>query len=236
MTRPRTHFGANPPGRLAGVMVRAMTAEISDPGRYRRARDYARDGAVTDIVVAEGVIRVEVLGSRADAYVAEIHAGPVDVNDLAATSGASVSTALLIPHRSDVWATCTCPDDGNTRLCKHAVAGLLTFADEVTVEPELLERWRGLDRDELEAASARGGDLVPRDPSPVRRRRAPLAPTSASADQSGDAVTVDVAFTAPQPIPEIGRVAPLDPPRPRHTDDVVVEILADALATLRHTH
>lgn len=144
MTAPRRSFGPNPPGRLAGTMLRALTAELSDPGRYARSKQYARDGAVVDIDVAPGVARAEVRGTRYDPYVTMLYAQPLPADELDAARDSAVSTALLIPARTEIAASCTCPD-GDTHVadwCKHALATLLVLADEVTIEPEILHRWR----------------------------------------------------------------------------------------------
>jgi hypothetical protein len=137
MTRPRRSFGANPPGRVAAAMLRALAAELSDPARFTRAKAYARDDAVIDIVVESGVVRAEVQGSRYDPYVIELHVGAID-------EPGSVSLAELIPDRHEIGASCTCPDGGplGVAYCKHVLATVLVLADEITVEPKLLSRWR----------------------------------------------------------------------------------------------
>lgn len=144
MSHPRRVFGPNPPGRLAAAMLRALTAELADPGRYARAKAYARDANVIDVEVEAGVVRGQVQGSRYDPYVAMLYVAPVDADDVEAASGSAVSTALLIPSRHDLATSCSCPDGdtSGTAVCKHALATLLVLADEVTIEPELLLRWR----------------------------------------------------------------------------------------------
>ena len=136
MTRPRQVYGANPPGRLPAAMLRALAAEVSDPGRFSRAKGYARDAAVVDIEVEPGRVRAEVQGSRYEPYVAVVHVAPAD--DTASLLG-------LIPDRDELMAECTCPDDAWGGFCKHAVATLLVLADEVTAAPEVLEAWRSGD-------------------------------------------------------------------------------------------
>ncbi len=133
MTRPRHVYGANPPGRLPAAMLRALAAELSDPGRFSRAKGYARDGAVVDIDVEPGCVRAEVQGSRYEPYVAAVHVAPAD--DAQSLLG-------LVPDRDELMAECTCPDDAWGGFCKHAVAALLVLADEVTAAPEVLTTWR----------------------------------------------------------------------------------------------
>ena len=51
---------------------------------------------------------------------------------------------MLIPGRDELAVSCSCPDAGGAPglLCKHAIAVLLVLADETSIEPELLIRWR----------------------------------------------------------------------------------------------
>lgn len=145
MSAPRRFFGRNPPGRLAGTMLRALAAEMSDPGRYSRGKQYARDGAVVDIAIEPGLARGQVQGTRFDPYVAMLYVQPLPEDDLARARDSAVATALLIPSRSEIAAECTCPDgdtSGAGALCKHALATMLVLADEVTIEPDGLLRWR----------------------------------------------------------------------------------------------
>ena len=171
MTRPRQVYGANPPGRLPAAMLRALAAEVSDPGRFSRAKGYARDAAVVDIEVEPGRVRAEVQGSRYEPYVAVVHVAPAD--DTASLLG-------LIPDRDELMAECTCPDDAWGGFCKHAVATLLVLADEVTAAPEVLEAWRSGDPIELTTPAdppidVLAGLLHAPAPLPDRPRRAATA-------------------------------------------------------------
>jgi uncharacterized Zn finger protein len=136
MAAPRRLVQPHPQGRLPAAMLRALAAELSDPARFTRAKTYARDGAVTDIVVEPGEARGEVRGSRYEPYVASLHVAP------AATGEGLLG---LIPDRNEVLLTCSCPDAETSGACKHALAVLLVLADEITIEPDVLERWRGGD-------------------------------------------------------------------------------------------
>ena len=139
MSRPRRSFGPNPPGRLAAAMLRALAAELADPGRFTRAKAYARDGAVVDIEIEPGLVRAEVQGSRYDPYVTELLVPAAESDD-----GGLVD---LVPDRTELAVSCTCPDDPppGGMFCKHGLAALLVLADELTVEPDLLARWRSAD-------------------------------------------------------------------------------------------
>ncbi len=132
MSRPRKPYGQNPPGRLMGTMIKVLAAEMSDQGRLSRGKRYWADEAVIDIVVGHGAVTAEIQGSRQQPYVVTIEA--------AGGSG--------VPTKREVWAQCTCPDDTGTGvdLCKHAVATMFALADEVTLEPQLIDRWRASGR------------------------------------------------------------------------------------------
>ena len=133
MTPPRRNTGGAPQrGQVAAVMLRALAAELSDPARFRRAVAYARDGAVLDIDITAGVVRVLVRGSRFEPYQAHVWVDPVD---------ADVQGLALVPRRDEVVADCTCPDDSPSpgAFCKHALAALLVLADEVAIDPEVLD-------------------------------------------------------------------------------------------------
>ena len=128
-------------------MLRALAAELSDPGRFARAKAYARDGAVVDIEVDPGEVRATVQGSRYEPYVATVFVAPSDDHD---------SLLGLIPDRDEVMASCTCPDDGvyAGAFCKHALAAMLTLADEVTIEPAVLTEWRSGERVSIDEPAA----------------------------------------------------------------------------------
>ncbi|MEP1122723.1 MAG: hypothetical protein ABJH68_02380 [Ilumatobacter sp.] len=129
MSRPRKPFGAQQPGRLPSTMMKVLAAEMSDPQRLRRGKQYAKDGSVLDIIVEPGVVTCEVQGSRSTPYIASLE----------------VSMGNGMPLRRDVHAVCNCPDDDNwsNHACKHVLATMFTFADELLMEPELLDVWRG---------------------------------------------------------------------------------------------
>ena len=174
MSRPRKPFGAQQPGRLPSTMMKVLAAEMSDPGRLRRAKAYAKDGSVLDIVVEPGVVTCEVQGSRSTPYVASLE----------------VTRGDGMPLRRDVHGTCTCPDDDSWdgHACKHVLATMLTFADELLLEPELLDRWRGSER-----GAPAAGD--PSDPEPLGADRA----------DDGDDEGVDEGAGDRQPGDELGR-------------------------------
>jgi len=128
VTRPRKPFGASHPGRLPATMMKVLAAEMSDPSRLRRGKQYAKDGSVLDIVIDPRTVTCEIQGSRSAPYIAVVVVTPGDG----------------MPLRRDVTFTCTCPDNDNwdNYACKHVVATLFTLSDEFLLEPELLDRWR----------------------------------------------------------------------------------------------
>ncbi len=128
MSRPRKPFGATHPGRLPATMMKVLAAEMSDPQRLRRGKQYAHDGSVLDIVIEAGVVTCEVQGSRSTPYIARIE----------------VTAGDGMPLRRDISTRCTCPDDDNwdDYACKHVVASMFTLSDELLLEPELLDVWR----------------------------------------------------------------------------------------------
>jgi SWIM zinc finger len=206
VTRPRQVYGPNPPGRLPAAMLRALAAELSDPGRFARAKAYARDGAVIDIVVGPGEARGEILGSRDEPYVASLYVAPADDRD----------TLLgLIPDRDEVMATCTCPDEGpvSGAFCKHALATMLVLADEVTIDTAVLQQWR-----------SGGGDAVGHHLAAPVTQQPPI-----------DVLATLLATPAPLPdLPDLPPRLPmtLAPRHGQHSADVA-DVLADALAVLR---
>ena len=143
-------------------MMKVLAAEMSDPQRLRRGKQYAKDGSVLDIVVDPGIVTGEVQGTRATPYVASLEVTPGDG----------------MPLRRDVRAMCSCPDDDNwdDHACKHVIATMFAFADELLIEPELLDVWRGNERIDLDD-----------DDSDCRRRRPsrPRSPTDTNDDLPG---------------------------------------------------
>jgi hypothetical protein len=129
-------------------MMKVLAAEMSDPQRLRRGKQYAHDGSVLDIVIDPGVVTCEIQGSRSTPYIAQI--------EVAAGDG--------MPLRRDIRTRCTCPDDDNwdNHACKHVVAGMFALSDELLLEPELLDVWRQRDPSTAAPASAAAASAVTR--------------------------------------------------------------------------
>lgn len=144
MSRPRKPFGAQQQGRLPATMMKVLAAEMSDPQRLRKGKQYAKDGSVLDIVIEPGVVTCEVQGSRSTPYIASLE----------------VTAGNGMPLRRDVRAVCSCPDDDNwnDHACKHVIATMFVFADELLIEPELLDVWRGSEHAPTAGADQANGE------------------------------------------------------------------------------
>lgn len=124
-------------GRLISTMLDVMLAGLCDPARFRRGREYARQGAVIDLVVTPGVATARVQGSRAQPYVVAVHT----------TSGhpraISEKLSTLVPGRNEVTFYCDCPDWDAP--CKHSIAVMVQLSERIAFTPALLATWRGVD-------------------------------------------------------------------------------------------
>ena len=232
MTRPRHAFGQQP-GRLVATMLRALAAELSEPGRYSRGKAYARDGAVIDIDIQPGVLSGLVLGTRPDPYQARLVADPANADELSRADNPHAATmSLLIPGRDELAVWCTCPDaDG--MLCKHAIAVLLVFADEASIEPDLLPRWRTPPGDGTPLIRAGERRLTPRGRA---LSTGDVRVTSTPSQPAPPTVRVDVLaglLAAAGPLPQLPRI-----PRHRHAEaaplaltDPTVKLVADLTAS-----
>jgi hypothetical protein len=236
MTRPRKPFGANHPGRLPATMMKVLAAEMSDPSRLRRGKQYAKDGSVLDIVIDPGTVTCEIQGSRSTPYIAVVAVTPGDG----------------MPLRRDVRFTCTCPDNDNwdDYACKHVVATLFTLSDELLLEPELLDLWRGRasddeDRDDLRDrddedpdddtdgatlsfwdGSGRTGRHL-RLVRPGERPPAPREPLAPRVDPLAELLQIPEGAA----LPDVATIERVEPELPRSRE--LAAVLRDALGNLR---
>jgi len=231
VSRPRKPFGANHPGRLPATMIKVLAAEMSDPSRLRRGKQYAKDGSVLDIVIDPGAITCEIQGSRSTPYIAEVAVTPGDG----------------MPLRRDVTFNCTCPDDDNWDgyACKHVVATLFTLSDEFLMEPELLDVWRGRPAGSIDVPvqdenddddDQDGPDVDGAEGDRVERRRGHLrlvgrgersTPEPVRADPLEDMLRIPTGSA----LPEVGEIERIEPMLPRSRD--LSGVLRDALGHLR---
>ncbi|HWM22401.1 MAG TPA: SWIM zinc finger family protein [Ilumatobacteraceae bacterium] len=218
MSPPRRPFGAEQPGRLQATMLKVLAAEMSDPGRLARGKRLRAEDAVVDLVVGHGAATAVVQGSRPDPYVVT----------LLTRAGRSV------PSRRDVTVRCTCPDDDavGSDACKHAVAALFALADEVSLDTDVLARWRQSDTfatDDDNDADDDNEDRSAIRPAP-RRREQPAEPPTVDplvAELNGLLGPPDG-----QRLPTVPDLAALDPAS-GIPDRLVADVLDDALAHLR---
>ncbi|WP_420452402.1 SWIM zinc finger family protein [Ilumatobacter sp.] len=239
MSRPRKPFGARQPGRLPSTMMKVLAAEMSDPGRLRRGKQYAKDGSVLDIVVEAGIVTCEIQGSRSTPYVASLE----------------VTAGDGMPLRRDVHAMCTCPDDDwDDHACKHVLAAMFCFADELLIEPSLLDVWRanasaggtdGAGTDDQEGGEVDGGGSDDADDLPVRRRHLELVRDGMErgraerrerlAERRPEPVDDPLAELLSLPegsrLPDIGAIERDDATRPSRPE--LAEVLGDAVRHLR---
>jgi uncharacterized Zn finger protein len=159
--------------------------------RLPRGRTYARNGSVTDLTVAPGVVTARVHGSRRTPYRVSLrlpvftdpqwtaathalarqlrHAAalldgrmPEDIDETLDAVGLS-----LFPTARELTTACSCPDEANP--CKHVAAVHYTLAATFDADPFLLPALRGRDRTALLAAlrAARNGTTGSRPDEPA---------------------------------------------------------------------
>jgi hypothetical protein len=220
VSAPRRPYG-NPPGRLPATMIKVLAAEMSDQGRLARGKRYYASDAVIDIVVGHGAATAEIQGSRARPYVVTIDAEP--------GSG--------VPSKRQIHIRCTCPDDSGMgdEACKHAVAAMFALSDEIAIEPELLDRWRGGSSvGDTPTGDDDGHDEpLPSNVVPLRRERATVERVvqQRSVDEHAGEIARLLASPGGGVVLEFPDVDPLDHRGLR--DPVIADVLDDALAHLR---
>lgn len=233
MTAP----GADPQARLAGTMVDVLVAELAEPGRLRRGRALAQQGAVVSLDVEPGLIVAAVQGSERDPYAVTARVATI------APPAAGGRLTELVPHRRQVRFECSCPDDDVP--CKHAVATMTRFTQRMSYDPSLFLRWRTGADAPLAADDGVGGTGAP-------GRRPPGVPGAPSGPGGPGALGAGATTPEAPARLEAGAHAALrdllgDPtaapfivpelPDLRGPTDVWDEVwrsmLADALATLR---
>ncbi len=205
-----------------------------DPNRLPRGRDYARSGAVGELILAPGEARARVQGRKTEPYEVRIrvrrftdaewdrvltaisgrlgHAAalldgelPPQIAEDAAGAGLD-----LLPGGGEVGPRCSCPDDADP--CKHSAAACYLVTDALDADPFVLLLLRGRTRDQVLAGVR------------ARRRGAPAgtdtavgsAPTSEALQlraTDDEGVDARAAFSAPTPSAEIP-APPLPPARP----------------------
>ncbi|MFY9930671.1 MAG: SWIM zinc finger family protein [Streptosporangiaceae bacterium] len=210
-----------------------------DPDRLPRGRDYARSGAVGELILAPGEARARVQGRKTDPYEVRVrvrrftddewdrvlaaisarlgHAAalldgelPPEIADDAAAAGLD-----LLPGGGELGPRCSCPDDADP--CKHSAAACYLLSDVLDADPFALLLLRGRTRDQVLAGiRARRRGVAPSrvGHDHVGTRPAAGVRTAAAgvraADEGVDARTAFGAPESPAPIPAV----PLPPGRP----------------------
>src|SRR5712691_6590489 len=142
-----------------------------DPNRLPRGRDYAREGAVGELVLAPGEVRAHVQGRRMTPYEVRVrvrrfadvewdqvleaisaqlgHAAAMLDGELPPEVAADVAAAGLdlLPGAGEVGPRCTCPDDADP--CKHSAAVCYLVADALDADPFAVLLLRGRTRGEV---------------------------------------------------------------------------------------
>ena len=130
----------HPAGKLATTLLSVTLAGMADPSRFRRGKQYVLDRAVTRLEVATVSLRAWVQGSRPEAYEVVATTSLVERPPSGTAESLRPHLSRLTPDAGELMVSCSCPDWDDP--CKHAVAALLAFADELTTRPELLIEFR----------------------------------------------------------------------------------------------
>lgn len=127
--------------------------------------------------------------------------------------------------------------------CKHAIAALLVLADEIAIEPELLDRWRGADPDvpvDPERATSVAALHVRRSGHPVHAARyeeddhTETDAIESTAPDVPDLLAEQLAVPAGASMPLIPAVEPLDRPL-TIGDEVLSRWVTEMHGLLRHS-
>lgn len=153
----------------------ASLEQITDAGRLRRGRSYARGGQVVSIKETKGEIQARVQGSEAKPYRVTIRLQPLSDRQwqavLEALAGRAIFTAqllagempnaieeaftaagvsLLPSSTTELVTSCSCPDWANP--CKHVAAVHYILGEQFDEDPFLIFRLRGRSREQIMAA------------------------------------------------------------------------------------
>ncbi len=140
--RPRTAGSAEatPTGKLASTLLSVTVAGLTESGRFRRGRAYQAERAIVALELDTGVLRAQVVGSRATPYQVQVRVATIHTPAGMGARPERGHVPRLVPDNDELDAWCDCPDADTP--CKHAAAALLVLADELVTRPELLVTWR----------------------------------------------------------------------------------------------
>ncbi len=130
---------AHPAGKLASTLLSVTVAGMADPQRFRRGKTYVAEHAVSRLEVTPGMLVATVTGSRSQPYQVMVGVQVVPRVDMS-PEGLRNQLTRLTPEAGELIVSCSCPDPDDP--CKHVVAALLAFANELVSRPELLVQWR----------------------------------------------------------------------------------------------
>ncbi|MCC6165746.1 MAG: SWIM zinc finger family protein [Caldilineaceae bacterium] len=191
---------------------------ITNAGRLRRGRSYARGGQVLSIEESQGQIQARVQGSRAQPYRVTLRLQPLSdrqwqavvkaLSERAIFSAqllagempheieeafAAAGVALLPASSAELETGCSCPDWANP--CKHVAAVHYILGEQFDEDPFLIFRLRGRSQEQIMAALAarREAERAPalaEAPAPYTAAEAapPLEETLATFWQMGQAL------------------------------------------------
>jgi len=142
-----------------------------DPNRLPRGRDYARSGAVGELMLAPGEARARVQGRKTEPYEVRIRVRPFTdaewdrvLTAISARLGhaaalldgelppqiaedAAGAGLDLLPGGGEIGPRCSCPDDADP--CKHSAAACYLVTDALDADPFVLLLLRGRTRDQV---------------------------------------------------------------------------------------
>lgn len=222
------------PGALASAMLSAAVAGRADPARFGRGRDYARAGAVVSVTAEPGLLTGQVVGSRRSPYQVTVTVPGLGrrATELLDDLGQR-SLNELVPTPRELRPSCSCPDD--VPMCKHAVAVVLAFAQQVALEPRLLADWR----------STPANVVVLRPVSTVVEAERPVTPSRAlrsarsGAPEALTPLPAEVVTFLGDPeaeLPELPELDELPVVCPPLGDIDVADVVDDALDVIRFTY
>ncbi len=137
--------------------------------RLPRGRTYARNGSVIDLVITEGQVQAQVMGSSLYQVVVKVQPVPVpqwqaigkdcssSIDSLVELLQGKLSSAVmqrictprtgLFPAPKEISFRCSCPDSAS--MCKHVAAVLYGVGARLDQKPELLFSLRQVNAKEL---------------------------------------------------------------------------------------
>ena len=186
-------------GKLASTLLSVAVAGMADPARFRRGKTYVTERAVTRIEITPGRIVANVTGSREAPYQVIIAVATIERPVLGSPEAFRQQVNRLTPDAGDLTLSCSCPDWDDP--CKHAIAALLAFANELVVRPELLLEWRCAPTGGEGEGRARVGSRATRAPGERHLRLAGTGESSVPAPGAPGKAAPRVRPPAPEPTP-----------------------------------